>query len=169
MFDKGYNLLKRVVHSWLIVVFLVSIASGQEAETPATLPDREKLFTQFAETLNNAKLVGQFTIRGQDRPPSSEEYTIKSVKKLLDGDYWLFSARIKYGEHDVTLPLPLQVKWAGDTPIITLTEFTIPGMGTFSSRVVIYNQKYAGTWTHGRVGGHLFGVIQKLEETNAPE
>ncbi len=34
-------------------------------------------------------------------------------------------------------------------------------MGTFSARVVIYNKKYAGTWTHGKVGGHLFGVIEK--------
>ena len=111
------------------------------------------------------KLVGRFTIIGRDDGElPKEEYTIESVKKLPDGDYWEFKARIKYGQNDVTVPLQLEVKWAGTTPMITLTDFTIPGMGTFSSRVVIYKKRYAGTWTHGKVGGHLFGVIEKLED-----
>ena len=68
-----------------------------------------------------------------------------------------------YDKYDVPVPLRLEVKWAGDTPIITLTNFTIPVLGTFTSRVVIYNNKYAGTWTHGKAGGHLFGRIVKME------
>ena len=40
----------------------------------------------------------------------------------------------------------------------------IPGLGTFSSRVVIYEGRYAGTWQHGDVGGHLFGVLKRDEE-----
>ena len=132
-----------------------------EPNTPAV--DREALFKHFEETLSGAKLVGRFTILGKDDGPlSKEEYTINSAAKLPEGDYWLFTTRIKYGQNDVAVPLPLEVKWAGDTPIITLTDFTIPGMGTFSARVVIYNKKYAGTWTHGKVGGHLFGVIEKV-------
>ena len=50
------------------------------------------------------------------------------------------------------------------TPVITLTELTIPALGTFSARVVIDNGKYAGTWTHGDVGGHMFGVIRRSAE-----
>jgi hypothetical protein len=61
----------------------------------------------------------------------------------------------------VTLPIPLEIKWAGDTPVITLTKLAIPGLGTFTSRVVIYEGRYAGTWQHDRVGGHLFGKIEK--------
>jgi hypothetical protein len=79
------------------------------------------------------------------------------------GDYWLLTSRIKYGKNDITLPLPLEIKWAGDTPVITLTDFTIPSLGTFSSRVVIYDNAYAGTWSHGKVGGHLFGTIEKIK------
>lgn len=135
----------------------------QDSSQPnAQAVDQESLFTRFEETLSGVKLVGRFTILGKDDGPlPKEEYTINSVTKLPDGDYWLFKARIKYGANDVTVPLPLEVKWAGDTPIITLTDFTIPGMGTFSSRVVIDNKKYAGTWSHGKAGGHLFGVIEK--------
>ena len=33
--------------------------------------------------------------------------------------------------------------------------------GSRAARVVIDGQRYAGTWTHGEVGGHMFGKIQK--------
>jgi hypothetical protein len=142
--------------------------AGEQAA--AVVPAQADLFKKFEQTMNGAVLAGQFTILGKDRdsmPP--EEYTIKRVSKLADGDYWLFQARIKYGDKDVTVPLPLEVKWAGDTPVITLTDLTIPALGTFSARVVIDNGKYAGTWTHGDAGGHMFGVIRRNAEAKPGE
>jgi hypothetical protein len=29
--------------------------------------------------------------------------------------------------------------------------------------VAIYANAYAGTWSHGKVGGHLFGVVEKIK------
>jgi hypothetical protein len=145
-------------------------AEAAEQAASAAVPSQADLFKKFEQTMNGAVLAGQFTILGKDRqamPP--EEYAIKRVSKLADGDYWLFQARIKYGDKDVTVPLPLEVKWAGDTPVITLTDLTIPALGTFSARVVIDNGKYAGTWTHGDVGGHMFGVIRRNAETRQGE
>jgi len=144
-----------------------------DSDTPAVDNSAEaeqaRLFELFTETLDDVKFVGRFTIVGQDDGPlRKEEYTISSVEKQADGDYWIFNTRIKYGKNDVQVPLRLEVKWAGTTPVITLTDFTIPGLGTFSARVVIYHNQYAGTWSHGAVGGHLFGTIQKNKaETNA--
>jgi len=126
-------------------------------------------FERFAKQLSNVKLVGRFTIVGKEGPLAKEEYTILKVDKLPLGDKWLFHCRIKYGQHDLTLPLPLDVKWADDTPIITLTDLAIPPLGTFSSRVVIHDDKYAGTWRHDNVGGHLFGTIEKLPEDKEKE
>lgn len=129
---------------------------------------RQANYKAFEEMMNGVKLVGNFTVLGRkaDSLPK-EEYTINSVKKLPIGEKWLITARVKYGELDLTVPMPLDVMWAGDTPVITLTDVTIPGLGTFSSRVVLYNGKYAGTWTHGEVGGHLFGTIEKIEADDA--
>ena len=99
----------------------------------------------------------------------TQKYTITGVEKL-DGDKWLFNVRIQYGQHDATLPLPLDVKWAGDTPVITLTDFLVPGFGKFTSRVLIYRGQYAGTWEGGKEpdgsihGGNLFGVLEKIEK-----
>jgi hypothetical protein len=109
------------------------------------------------------KLVGRFTVTGKENGnPRPEEYTISRAVKLPEGDAWLIQARIRYGDKDVSVPVPVEIKWAGDTPVITLTNLTLPGLGTFTSRVVIYEGRYAGTWQHGEVGGHLFGTIEKL-------
>lgn len=146
---------------------VTGLAQGNLAAVAGT--EQNDLFSKFETTLSGVKLVGRFTVVGRDREPAEEEYTIRSVKKLPEGDKWLFDTRIKYGEHDVSLPLPLDVKWAGDTPIITLSELNIPLLGTFSARVVIHQGKYAGTWSHGDVGGHLFGVIKPHEEADEGE
>jgi len=131
-------------------------------------PDQQELFKQFEETLSGATLAGHFTVTGKPTDKlRKEEYKITGVTKLEEGDYWLFKTRIKYGSHDVEVPIALEVKWAGSTPVITLDEIKIPALGTFSARVAIDGDKYAGTWTHGKVGGHLFGDIVKpdAEET----
>ena len=150
----------------------VPLAADEPAsakKSPAAAPaaeksdDRTALIKKLAEKMNGVKLVGRFTVIGKDNGPlAKEEYTILSATKLEDGDYWLLKTRIKYGDHDLTVPLPLEIKGAGDTPVITLTNLTIPGLGTFSSRVVIHDDKYAGTWSHDKVGGHLFGTLEPL-------
>ena len=118
----------------------------------------------FRKQLTNARLVGKFTVKGRDTGGGrEEEYHIISVDRVPGSDVWVFRARVKYGNKDITLPMPLQVKWADKTPVITLEETTIPGLGTFSTRLVIYDNQYAGIWKHGRNGGQMFGVIKPGE------
>ncbi len=137
---------------------------------PGAAPTQAQLDERFVKMMENVALVGFFTFA--DRPVDKnglkeERYTITSVKKI-NGDLWLFNARIQYGGKDVSLPLALPVKWAGDTPVISLSEMTIPGMGTFSTRLVLYKDQYAGIWTHGKAGGQMFGRIEKLPAPQAP-
>lgn len=131
--------------------------------------DTQARYKKFEEMLSGVKLVGNFTILGKDEQMPEEEYTIESVTKMDKGDLWMFKANIKYGNKNFTVPLPLNVKWADDTPMITLTDFSILGQGPFSARVIFYNGKYAGTWSHGKVGGHMFGKIVKNKEEEGGE
>lgn len=152
----------------IIAAMLISTAASSQVHSEEISAEKKKLYELFEQKMSGVKLVGQFTILGKEQNQlPKEEYTIKSVKKAPQGEQWLFETNIKYGDKDVTVPLPIDVEWAGKTPVITLTDFTIPGMGTFSSRVVIYKSKYAGTWTHGDVGGHLFGTIEKWNDPAA--
>jgi hypothetical protein len=131
------------------------------AQEAAAKPDREVLEQKFAQTMSGAVLTGSFTDTTKDiKALKEEKYTLGEVKKLKD-DLWLFNVRIQYGEKDATVPLPLAVQWAGDTPVITLTKQPIPGFGTFTSRVLIYDDHYAGFWWGGDHGGHLFGKITR--------
>ncbi|MEX2140047.1 MAG: hypothetical protein WD894_12350 [Pirellulales bacterium] len=161
--------------SALVILSLLILGSGVMAqetkETPAPQPavkpdklNREALEKAFAEKMSNAALVGHFTDRSRENAklPREEKYTLGKVAKL-QGDYWLIQARIQYGEHDVSLPLSLRVVWAGDTPVITLDKMPIPGFGTFTCRVMIFGDQYAGTWDGGDHGGHLFGKIVPAE------
>ena len=116
------------------------------------------------DALRGAKFVGKFTIEGkEDTDPKTEEYTISKCEKLDQPDMFRLTARIKYGEVDSEVPLDLKILWAGNTPVITMDAFWIPGMGTFGARVLIHSDRYAGTWQHDNVGGHLFGVIKKAQ------
>ena len=140
-----------------------AVAKSAPADDSDKVPAHYK---EFAHRLTGATFVGHFTIPGVDleKPLHEERYEIRRVTKMGNGDYWLFQARIKYGDHDVTVPMPLEVKWAGKTPVITLDHVTIPKLGTFDARVVIDGARYAGTWQHDDVGGHLFGRIEKPEQ-----
>lgn len=131
------------------------------AEEPR-IPDRESLEKAFIERLTGAVLVGTFSVDGKPGA-KPERYEIDSLKKLK-GDDWTVTARIKYGEHDLKVPMVVQVYWAGDTPMLSLTNLTIPGLGTFTSRVMFHEHRYAGTWQHGEVGGHLWGLVQKAAD-----
>ncbi len=148
-------------------------APGTDA-APAATPsvDQGKLEQEFAEQMSGATLAGRFTMgslkpdaeaKSPQRPLKEDRYTLGKVEKLK-GDTWLIETRIQYGDHDLTVPLMLQVKWAGDTPVITLTDLTIPGLGTFTSRVLVYRGQYAGTWQHGDRGGELFGKIEPAKK-----
>lgn len=138
-----------------------SLVTAQDAKVKAGEPtEREQRLAKF---LSGAKLVGKFTIDGMDIGAKDEEYTISKCEKLPQADMYRMTARIKYGTTDSEVPLDIKILWSGSTPVITLDAFWIPGMGTFGSRVLIQGDRYAGTWQHDEVGGHMFGKIEKAE------
>lgn len=148
-----------LVAAWILVFSeSVLISPPASAEEPAEA-DR---IAGFRTLMTGARLVGSFTTDGDTSTRRPERYVVSSAVKLA-GDLWLLTTRITYGDVDLTLPVPVAIKWAGDTPVITLDSVALPGLGTFSSRVVLDRDRYAGTWQHDAVGGHLFGRIERSE------
>lgn len=115
----------------------------------------------FADLLTGADLVGSFTVDGKETDPKQDRYSITKATKLK-GNTWAIHARIKYGEVDITVPVAVQVDWAKDTPILAVTDLKIPGLGSeFGSRILFHGNRYAGTWQHGKVGGHMWGRVER--------
>jgi len=142
----------------------------KDAPTPTSPPDKpkpsaEELEAKFKATLTQATLAGRWcSIKdGQLGPEKEDKYTIMGVTKI-GGDMWLINARIQYGKQDIVAPIPVQIKWAGDTPVIVVDKVPVPGGGTYSARVLIFEKTYAGTWTGGDHGGLLNGVITNQKD-----
>jgi len=150
----------------IVVLMLVMFGAGWivaktgigSAVDPASLTQLER---QFTEQMKGAALVGQFTVAGrEDSAGRPDRYDISSVQKVGD-DRWQFNALMLYVSTDVTLPITVPMRWVGDTPMIAITDFSIPTLGTFTARVLFHGDRYSGTWQHDKVGGHMFGRIEK--------
>ena len=126
------------------------------AVDPASLTEAER---QLVERMRNVTLIGSFTTAGQeDRVPQPDRYEIASVEKV-GADLWRFEA--KCCGVNGAVPIAVPMRFNGDTPMILMTETSLPGIGTFTARVFFYGDRYAGTWQHGKVGGHMWGRIEK--------
>lgn len=146
-----------------LTALAAALLSAAHATEPSDEPDMAAREAAFSKSMENSVLVGSFTVDGEvDKEPlKAERYEIESVNKASD-NLWIFTARIKYGKLDTKLPITVPMEWAGDTPMVTLTNATLPGLGEgFSARVLFYEDRYAGTWQHGPVGGHMFGKIER--------
>lgn len=138
----------------LLLLTILPVACSNE-RNPAEKETRE---LQFQESMSGVVLEGYFSTDSSGSSLSEERYHITKVSKLAS-DIWVFQARIQYGSHDVTVPVPVRMEWAGDTPILSLTDVAIPGLGTFTARVLFYDGHYVGVWQHGEVTGQHFGRI----------
>jgi hypothetical protein len=149
----------------LLLTFVAGWCSGRAgvgmAVDSASLDERERA---FVARMQNVVLDGWFTMDGRQTPPSPDRYEIASVEKVGD-NLWRFQARMVHEGFDVTLPIVVPLQWVGDTPVVVLTDYTIPTLGTFTARVFFYDTRYAGTWQHGQgPGGHLFGRIETMRD-----
>jgi len=147
---------------WLIWIGLVlgsGITSGHAADPATEEAPREE---RIAKYLSGAKFVGRYTTDREDSGAAKPEtYTISKVEKLPEANRYRLTSRIQYGETDSEVPIDLEILWSGNTPVITLDNLFIPGMGRFSARVLIHEGRYSGTWAHDEKGGHLFGRVVK--------
>jgi hypothetical protein len=160
-------LVRRVLGMVTVVVLLLAIfGSGWlvgrlgigSAVNPASLTDLER---QFTERMRDVALVGSFTVTGrEDRAPRPDRYGISSVEKVGD-NLWRFNATMQCCGVNATVPVVVPMRWNGDTPMIMMTDTSLPGLGTFTVRVFFYGNRYAGTWQHGAVGGYMSGQIEK--------
>jgi len=146
----------------MMLLFVASVLLAQDAAAPVTLNASEK---QFQEAMTNVTLTGFFTV-GDERETHDDAYVVEKVSKIGD-DLWAFDARISYNKRDFKATVKVPVKWAGETPVLTLSNYLIKGQGVYSARILIFNGMYAGTWGAQAHGGKMFGKIVKNESAPA--
>lgn len=149
---------------WTCLAALLLLQAVAAAEETRELTPAE---ADFAKAMSHSTLVGRFTLSSQtDQTPREERYDVGHVQKLTDR-LWLLPTRIRYGDKDVNLPIALPVEFAGDTAVIRVDKLGFPGLGAYSARVLVHDDRYAGYWQGDGHGGHLFGEIK--HEAAEPE
>lgn len=130
------------------------------AAAPAAQPSPAELEAEFQRMLTNATLTGRWSVikEGLLSPEREETYGIVSVVKG-EGDKWTVNAKMKYNNVDFVIPIPARVNWAGDVPVLSVTDLSIPGGGTYWARVLFYKDTYAGSWGGGVRTGLINGMI----------
>jgi hypothetical protein len=132
--------------------------SAAAKSTPASSP--EELESAFKSMLAKATLTGRWCSlkEGKMGPEKEDKYTIVSAEKL-GGDKWQIHTRIRMNQQEMVVPIPVQMKWAGDTAVMIVEKLQYPGGGTYSARLIFYNKTYSGTWSGGDHGGLMYGII----------
>ena len=160
-------LVRRVLGIGLLAVLVLAIFGGGwlvgrtgigSVVNPASLTDLER---QFTERMRDVSLVGSFTVAGREKgAPRADRYNIASVEKVGD-NLWRFNAVVGCCGLNGAIPIVVPMQWNGDTPMIVMTDTSLPGLDRFTVRLLFYGDRYAGTWQHGAVGGHMSGRIEK--------
>ena len=135
------------------------LAVNLSAQTDLELIERAALESAFQTLMSGCHMTGHFTETGKNTPPQKDSYKIASIKKLRD-EKWQFNASIEYNGNSVTLPLGVDVFWAGETPTIQVTDLVVPTLGKFNARIIVHGDQYAGLWSGKDHGGYMYGVIE---------
>lgn len=139
----------------VLAVFL--LAQDKPAEPAPVLSPAE---IEFQKSMEGVILDGAYTADASGTL-HKDKYTIDGITKVKE-DLWKVAARIQYNGKDLKFAMNIPIKWAGDTPMIHMTNFGVPMMGSFTVRLLIYKDEYAGTWSGGKNhGGIMFGKIRK--------
>jgi hypothetical protein len=152
----------------LVVMLVTFSASAQPAAQKVVTPGattkpaktQAELDKWFADTMSNATLAGSFSVKGSDAAPRPDKYKLGEVTHK-EADQWIITASMNFAGQEIAVPIQLPVKWAGDTPVITVDNVGIPGHGTYNARVMIFGDEYVGVWsnTAGTHGGEMWGKI----------
>ena len=161
------TLVRRVVTIAAAAVFVLVLFGGGwlvgrlgigAVVDPASLTDAER---RFVDEMRDVSLVGRSpspAARTARRRPIATTSPASRKSATICG---ASTPKMDCCGVNGAIPIVVPMRWIGDTPVIMMTDTSLPGLGTFTVRVFFYGDRYAGTWQHGKVGGHMSGRIER--------
>lgn len=154
---------KVILSSFLLLVLLFNL------QLPGLAQGSSDVETNFIAMLKNATLKGTWAPVQQAQMGASQKdegYRIAKVEKK-DGDKWTLVYLVTYQGREIEYPMPVTVKFAGDTAVLILDNVRAgQGKANWSARVMFHENVYTGRWWetgNKEHGGTIEGVI-----THAP-
>lgn len=143
---------------------VIGPVSADQVEEPAG-HELNELETALVATLEESTFIGRWhpVADGEVGEEQRDQYSIAGAQKVA-GNRWVIRARLRADMPNVIIPVPLRIEWAGDTPVLIVDNFGLPGMNRYSARVLLFDDTYAGTWSGGGIAGLISGVIVRKAE-----
>lgn len=144
------------LHLPLLIATLLLLAPL--ARAAAEEPERKTMEERFSAMLENAALNGTWApidkrLLGDDH---DDKYRIVRARRK-DGDRWVILSRMKVQGQEVDFPIPVTMKFAGDTSVMILEDVPLGQGKTWSARILFHEDVYAGSWWDG--GGTKRGIV----------
>jgi hypothetical protein len=136
---------------------------SSESADKQKAPSQEELEAKFKTMLTKAFLSGRWSpvengVLGAEK--KEDKYEIVSASKV-NGDQWVVKAKMKYGQNEVVIPIPVTVKWSGETPMLIVNNLSMGRDRSYSARVLFFDGTYSGSWNSSAgYGGVLYGTVE---------
>jgi len=155
-FIHSEKIMNRLLSIALLFISLVSFAEEKS---------QDEMETSFSAMLKNSYLRGTWVpVKGDDtESEKGDSYQVVRATKIK-GDSWEIVSRTNYQGKEIEFPIPVIIKWAGDTAVMILDEIPTAGGKKYSARVMFHKDRYAGSWWgKNQPGGLLSGIITQQE------
>lgn len=144
-----------------LATFLTFAAAVAFGPLPAAAQD--DIEADFIAMLKDATLKGTWApvADGQQGDDRDDGYHIVRAEKV-DGDKWHIVTKVSRQGQTFEYPIPVAVKFAGDTAVMILDDSRTGDGGTWSARVLFHNDVYAGSWWNSEgKAGTISGTISR--------
>ena len=136
---------------------------------PTAQAANEDAENAFSAMLKNATLNGTWapidkSLLGDDQ---KDGYEIVSATKK-EGDVWVLVSKMKFQGQEMQIPIPVRVKFAGDTAVMILNNLPLGDGTTWSARILFHDDVYAGSWwgpDKAKKSGIVSGTITRSSAT----
>ena len=144
-----------------VFLLVLTVAAG----VPSLAQSNTDVEANFIAMLKNATLKGTWAPVQQGHlgaAKADEAYRIARVGKK-EGDKWVLVSLVNYQGKEMEYPIPVVVKFAGDTAVLILDNVRAgQGAANWSARVMFHENVYAGRWWEtanrdhsGTIGGTI--------------
>jgi len=157
---QHHAIVKKLLR-YSVLLFVLLLAS----QLPALAQASSEVETNFVAMLKNATLKGTWAPVQQAQLGTSRKddgYRIARVEKK-DGDKWMLIYLVTYQGKEIEYPMPVTVKFAGDTAVLILDNVRAGrDKANWSARVMFQENVYTGRWWetgNKEHGGTIEGVV----------
>ncbi len=116
------------------------------------------LHESFGRLMNGATVSG-LLVNSTTGKQTDVAVEIQGLKQLDGVHRWDLQVLKRSGGSGEAVPLEVEVRWEHSTPVLVIENQTLPSVGPFSCRAVVYNHSVIASWKTSEQRGTFSGSL----------